>query len=118
MNMNSDPNDTMVDLDQNCASLKISRDIYIRILSKAMDQTKQDIKDFEEALPIDEFDRIQAITHRWKGDYDNMRIKYLSNIAHNMNNLVRAVPQDKEKLSLLLEDFRVYFKKLQKFIGN
>lgn len=101
-----------VDLDQNSASLRIPKDIYVRILTKAMEQTQQDINDLFAALPIDDFEKFQAITHRLKGDYDNMRISALSVLAKEMNNIVRTNP-DKEKLSVLLADFKTCFDKLQ-----
>lgn len=109
--------EAIFDLDKNCASLKINKDIYVRILSKAMEQTKKDISDLEEALPVEDFVTYQSITHRLKGDYDNMRITVLSALAKQMNDLARQNP-DKEKLSFLLDHFRNQFLKLEEFIAR
>ena len=106
-----------IDLEQNSKDLKIGKDIYVRILSKAMDQTKQDIQELEAALPVENFDLIQAISHRWKGDYDNMRIVTLSSVAKEMNEIVRS-SQDKERIVVLLDDFRSAFAKLQEVIAR
>jgi hypothetical protein len=118
MNSNFDTNSNLpIDLEQNSASLQINKDVYVRILTRALEQTQQDIYDLSAALPIDDFEKFQAITHRLKGDYDNMRIASLSTLAKEMNNLVRTNP-DKEKLSVLLDNFKECFIKLQEHIAR
>ena len=97
---------------QNADSLKIPKDIYLRILGKAMSQTQVDIKDMETALPIADFDKIQSISHRWKGDYDNMRITTLSMIAREMNQEVKS-GRDKEKIAGFLSKFKDIFFQLE-----
>ena len=93
---------------QNADSLKIPKDIYLRILGKAVSQTQVDIKDMETALPIADFDKIQSISHRWKGDYDNMRITTLSMVARALNQEVKA-SRDKEKIIAFLTQFKNMF---------
>jgi len=104
-----------IDLNENSASLKIGPDIYLRILSKAMGQTQKDIADLETALPVGDFANVQAIAHRLKGDYDNMRITVLSNIAKEMNEISKT-SQDKDLLTKRLGDFKKHFTQLQQFI--
>ena len=45
---------------QNAESLKIPKDIYLRILGKAVAQTQNDIKDMESALPVNELPPIST----------------------------------------------------------
>jgi len=97
---------------ENSDSLKIPKDIYLRILGKAVSQTQTDIKDFETALPVADFDKIQSISHRWKGDYDNMRVTTLAMIAREMNLEVKN-GRDKEKIAQSLVKFKNIFVQLE-----
>lgn len=97
---------------QNADSLKIPKDIYLRILGKAVTQTLTDIKDMETALPVADFDKMQSITHRWKGDYDNMRITTLSMLAREMNQEIKN-GKDKEKVAEILTKFKDIFFRLE-----
>ena len=105
----------IIDIAQNSASLHISEDIYVRILGKAVDQTKRDITELETAIPIDDFDRIRAIAHRLKGDYDNMRITALSSLAKEINEVAKT-SKDREQLLRLLLEFNGLFEQLKKKI--
>ena len=98
--------------DQNAESLKIPREIYLRILGKAVTQTQTDIKDMEAALPFADFDKIQSISHRWKGDYDNMRITPLAILARQLNLEVKT-GRDKEKIVEFLTQFTQVFFQLE-----
>ena len=57
-----------VNFEDNCADLKITIDIYRRILSKALDQTKSDLQDISTAVSGSDFEKIREISHRLKGD--------------------------------------------------
>ena len=107
----------MIDVEQNSASLKIDKAIYLRILAKATKQTQQDFSDFEFALSSDDFVKVQAISHRWKGDYDNMRITALSSLARQLNEIVKTT-KDKKKMIELFGDFKNYFRQLNQFVDN
>ncbi|OGX25339.1 MAG: hypothetical protein A2787_02695 [Omnitrophica WOR_2 bacterium RIFCSPHIGHO2_01_FULL_48_9] len=107
----------LVDLAQNSSSLHITPQIYLRILQKAIDQTSQDIKDMESALPISDYPKVQTITHKLIGDYENLRITMLSSLARQMNVMVKA-QQDTEKIVLLLNDFVTYFEQLRQFVAK
>lgn len=102
----------ILDPEHNSQSLKIPKDIYLRILSKAISQTLIDIRDMETALPIGDLDKIQSISHRWKGDYDNMRIIMLSSLAKQLNEEVKTT-RDKEKMLDLLMQFKANFAQLE-----
>lgn len=100
------------DPQQNAESLKIPKDIYLRILGKAVAQTQTDIKDLETALPFSDFEKIQSISHRWKGDYDNMRITALAMVARQLNLEVKT-GRDKDKIITFLTEFKDIFFQLQ-----
>jgi HPt (histidine-containing phosphotransfer) domain-containing protein len=107
----------ILDPEQNAESLKIPKDIYLRILGKAVAQTQTDIKDLEMALPFSDFEKIQSISHRWKGDYDNMRITALAMVARQLNLEVKA-GRDKDKIIALLTEFKDIFFQLQTELTN
>ncbi len=98
--------------DQNAETLKIPKHIYLRILGKAVLQTQTDMKDMHAALPFSNYDIIQSISHRWKGDYDNMRITSLSVIAKELNQEVKA-GRDKDKIVQLISQFGEVFLQLE-----
>lgn len=98
--------------DENCAALKISRDIYLRILAKAVEQTEKDLQDIATALPIDNFESVQAIAHRLKGDYGNLRIMTLSSVAKQLNDIAKTT-KDKDQSILLLKALQDDFLQLQ-----
>ncbi len=107
----------MIDVEQNSASLKIDKMIYLRILTKATKQTQQDILDFESALLSDDLDKIQAVSHRWKGDYDNMRVTQLSALAREMNEVART-NKDKKKITNVFGEFKNCFQQLCQFVDS
>lgn len=107
----------ILDPEQNAESLKIPKDIYLRILGKAIAQTQIDIKDLETALPFSDFEKIQSISHRWKGDYDNMRITALAIVARQLNLEVKA-GRDKDKIIAFLTEFKDIFFQLQTELTN
>ncbi len=104
-----------IDLDQNSASLSIPKDIYLRILRKAIEQTRKDISDLEAALSADDIATVQSISHRLKGDYANMRILTLSAIAKQINDMSKE-KKDKEALTALLNDFKSDFQQVCRFL--
>ena len=103
--------------EENAESLKIPEDIYLRILGKAVTQTQTDIKDMEGALPFSDFEKIQSISHRWKGDYDNMRITSLAMLARQLNQEVK-VGRDKEKIVAFFAQFKDMFFQLETELAN
>lgn len=105
----------MIDLAQNSASLKISQEIYLRILDKALTQTQTDLRDLESALAAADFAKVQSIAHRLKGDYANMRVTELSQAAKQMNDLAKTT-QDKQQISSALQQFKNYFAGLQNYL--
>ncbi len=107
----------LLDPQANAESLKIPKDIYLRILSKAVAQTQIDIKQVEEALPFSDLEKIQSISHRWKGDYDNMRITTLAMIARALNQEVKT-SRDKEKIFAFLKQFKDVFFQIEAELAN
>lgn len=105
------------DIAQNSASLHIGEEIYLRIMGKALTQTTQDIVDLESAIPLDDFEKIRAIAHRLKGDYDNMRIPVLSAIAKDINEAAKA-SKDRDSLMKLVSEFSGLFEQLKEKISK
>lgn len=101
------------DANVNCADLKISKEIYLRILGKAIVQTESDIESLRAALEKRDYDTIQTISHRLKGDYDNLRVTQLAQIARMMNNMMKAGEKDEARLKVLWEDIGACFSELK-----
>ncbi len=99
----------MVDVEKNSAELKIDADIYLKILSKAIEQTEGDISAFEKALTAGDADTVQRLSHRWKGDYANLRIMALSDIAKEINDLVKTSSRIEESVAERYGSFKAAF---------
>ena len=97
---------------ENSKSLNISEAIYLRILQKEITQTTQDIKLLEEAIPLGDFDKVAALSHKFKGDYDNLRITQMAQLAKGMNALAKTT-MDKEKTAGLFNEFISCFDQLK-----
>jgi|GEM_PF-2699373 len=111
--MNNPPKKNLaLNIEQNSQSLNITSAIYLRILKRAVQQTSEDIKQMEAALPINDFEVIKAVSHKLKGDYDNLRLSDLSNIARKMEEVAKN-EQDNEKILEFLNEFIVYFEQLK-----
>ncbi|MFA5087515.1 MAG: Hpt domain-containing protein [Candidatus Omnitrophota bacterium] len=107
----------VIDVGLNSQSLHISPEIYVRILQKAVQQTSKDLQDLGGALPLNDYEKVKAISHKLKGDYDNLRITEMSSIAKEINKLA-AVGQDKERSADLINEFSHYFDQLKSFVGQ
>lgn len=107
-----------INVDKNCEELKIGRDIYLRILNKAVAQTTSDIVDLEKAMNGGDWDTVQKLSHRLKGDYDNMRITDLSSVARTMNVIVKSGNINQAELTGLFTVLSGVFKELKKFCEN
>ena len=75
----------LFNIQQACGELKIGEDIYLRIVSRAIEQTREDLERLCQAHQQNGIEEIQAIAHRLKGDYANLRINCLSDIANRLN---------------------------------
>ncbi|MFA5262056.1 MAG: Hpt domain-containing protein [Candidatus Omnitrophota bacterium] len=107
-----------INVDKNCEQLKIGRDIYLRILNKAVVQTTGDIVELEKALNGGDWDTVQKVSHRLKGDYDNMRITDMSSVARTMNVMVKSGNINQAELSGLFTILSGTFKELKNFCDN
>ncbi len=108
----------VINVDKNCEQLKIGRDIYLRILNKAVVQTTTDIAALGKALNGEDWDTVQKLSHRLKGDYDNMRITDLSSVARTMNVMVKSGNINQAELSGLFTVLSGVFKELKQFCEN
>lgn len=98
-------------LDDNSQALQIPPEIYRRILTKAVDQTRQDIPRVDAAFTAGDIDTIQTVSHRWKGDYDNLRITPLAQTARRINNEAKG-GQDKGAMTTDYEQFKTLFNQM------
>ena len=96
------------DIQKNCESLSIDRNIYLRILDKAIQQTTLDIQQLRESLAQSDMEKIQSISHRLKGDYANLRIDDLSTIAKGINDISKS-EKDPVRLEQLFQDLNKKF---------
>ena len=112
MNDNDSKHKLIFNLEKNSQELKITIDIYRKILSSAIEQTQYDISDIENALADAKFEKIAEISHRIKGDYGNMRIEQLSSLARKMQQVSKE-DKDKEQLLMLTNEFKNFFSQLK-----
>lgn len=103
------PDDEIFNIFKACEALKINKEIYLRILSKAIDQTKNDIEQLKQAHQSNDISTVQAIAHRLKGDYANLRIEKLSEIAARLNFLARGEKYNSEQAAMFINEFDSVF---------
>ena len=115
--MESEVNNINIDLESICTDLCITKEIYIRIITKAFDQTDDDIQSISNALANNDFETISAATHRLKGDYNNMRLSELALIAKKIEEISKN-NKNIEEIGLLLEEFKVLYNKIKNFISS
>jgi HPt (histidine-containing phosphotransfer) domain-containing protein len=101
-----------IDCKANSDKLQITEEIYLRILKKAIQQTNGDYKGLKEAFAVHDFERIQSISHRLKGDYDNLRIQEMSSLAKQINENVMG-ELDLQKLKDWIQQFGVFLEQLK-----
>lgn len=104
-----------INIEANSKDLNIKPQIYVRVLQKAVLQTSQDILALETALPVDDYDQVKAIAHKFKGDYDNLRITDMSSLARQIEDIAKN-SRDKEKIAGLTQNFIGYFDQLKKIV--
>jgi hypothetical protein len=102
-----------VNFDEISKSLGISREIYLRILNKAINQTSGDFHAMDKAWEIDDINTIQSISHRWKGDFSNLRLTDIALNAKEMNDLAK-IGENMEGIKLLYGRFKGLFEQLRK----
>ncbi len=105
----------LIDIDANSASLKIEGKIYVKILTRAVEQTRGDLTALESAIPIGDTATIQAVSHRLKGDYDNLRVAPLAEAARELNETVKA-GADKDRMAEAFGRFKDFFQRLDAFL--
>ena len=115
--MTDGPGDFTLDVDAISAELQIGRDVYIRIVTKAIPQTEQDLADLEASLSAGDYIRIAAIAHRLKGTFDNMRITAIAMLARRMNDSAKT-SSGSDDIALLLNQCKGYFEKLKALVGR
>jgi len=100
------------DIARACEELKIDKTIYLRIVFRAIDQTLNDLKQLHQANQDGDIASVQAISHRLKGDYANLRINHLSDIARQLNILAKE-NYNAQEAAVLIEQFENVFEKMK-----
>lgn len=98
-----------------CAELKIGEDTYLRIMRRAFTQTDNDLEELKKAYQKEDLEGIQAISHRLKGDYANLRVERLAVIAKALSDLLKA-SYDHQKSGELIEDFSEHYLIVKDFV--
>ena len=107
----------LFDIRKACEELKITKDIYLRITVSAIEQTTNDVARLREAFSANNMDEICVIAHRLKGDYANLRVTVLSEIATQLNVLVKG-EYDSQMVYNLIERFSEAFQRYQQQIKS
>jgi len=98
-----------------CDALKISEAIYLKIVARAIEQTSLDLVALKQAYESSDLQSLQAISHRLKGDYANLRADLLSQIARHLNDLSRGDYRP-EQAGVLIHEFEEAFQQFKVFI--
>ena len=98
--------------DKNSAELRIDRSIYLGILKNALDQTAIDVDALDLAFAEKDILMIQAISHRWKGDFANLRLAPLAEIAKQLNDASKT-ENDFKVFKKIFDQFRAGFNELK-----
>jgi len=107
--------ETHFNIDEACAELKIGREIYLRIMKRALEQTRGDIEKLHAAHAANDIAVVQSVAHRLKGDYANLRIRTLSAEANTLNLLAKGEYEPQKALELI-HAIETVFKELSLFI--
>ncbi len=102
----------MIDADLACQELKIPKNIYLKILGRAIEQSGTDLNGLVEAFQTNAVERVQALSHKIKGDYGNLRVKPISETAKQLNDLARDA-YDTTKAEPLVETLQQQFQTLK-----
>ncbi|MCK5216056.1 MAG: Hpt domain-containing protein [Candidatus Omnitrophica bacterium] len=104
-----------IDFEKNCQSLSISLNIYLRIMNKAVEQTHNDFLELNAALKESDYEKMRYVSHRLKGDYDNLRITEIAAMAKEINDIAKT-NQDKDKIEDLFLIIKIKFSEVEKII--
>jgi len=102
----------MINVELACQELKIPKEIYLKILGRAIEQTTTDLSGMAEAFQSGSVERLQAVSHKIKGDYGNLRVLPISETAKQLNDLTRA-SYDQSKAEPLVELLQQQFETLK-----
>jgi HPt (histidine-containing phosphotransfer) domain-containing protein len=101
-----------VDFAQKSSALNIPLKTYMRILEMASAQIREDIPAARAAISTGDADKVQGLSHRWKGDLANLRLDDLSQTARSLNDAVkRSAPVTEQQR--FLDEFKQKFSDLQ-----
>jgi len=106
-----------ISLAQNAAQLKIDPAVYLRILKLALAQTDSDLSTVARALEQNDQAVIQTISHRWKGDFANLRLDSLSATAQQINAHAKA-GADLILIKAIYERFLLEFQELKNQVAG
>ena len=104
--------------EQNSATLKINPLIYVRIARAAVQQAQEDRTALDNALANSDWAKVQEISHRWKGDFANLRLSDLSELARQLNEIAKASVQDMNQAGALYGQFKEVLQHLEKALAS
>jgi HPt (histidine-containing phosphotransfer) domain-containing protein len=67
--------------------LSLDEETYVSFLNTLFTEGSEDIQKFSEAVESEDFETIQALSHRLKGEYGNIRLNVLAEPAVEIHNL-------------------------------
>ncbi len=79
-----------IDFDLKSKELSITKEIYLRILKKAIAQASEDVETLQTAIHDNNAEQAQTISHRFKGDFANLRIDEISGPAKMINDIAKT----------------------------
>jgi HPt (histidine-containing phosphotransfer) domain-containing protein len=103
----------MINIEMACQELKIPQGIYLKILGRAIEQTTTDLSGLMEALQANSVERLQALSHKIKGDFANLRVLPISETARQLNDLTRGGAYDPAKAESFVETLQQQFETLK-----
>ncbi len=102
-----------LDVSHACAQLKIPQEIYLRILVRAVEHTAVDLSELEQAVVHDNIATVQAVSHRLKGDFANLRVDDISATAKALNDSSKGGTYNKIQAGELVQTLIGQIKGLQ-----
>ena len=100
---------------ENSRLLQIPLEVYSKILKTSLIQAEADIKGIEEGLAVKDFVKIQKLSHRIKGAYQNLRFKALGEACLKIENIakeqgdVALMSKLHEKVKQMVASIKEYF---------
>jgi len=97
--------------------LHIPPEVYERIIRNSLVTTQKDLDDLKAAMAEDNYKEMQAIAHRLKGIYSNLRVEELHAAAEQMEAAAKT-GKKKNDFIRFFEEFGAHFAELKDFLNK